>query len=282
MTRWLTPPLALLTLLLPATAQAGGWTQAEGAHYVKIWNRFISGSNGFLANGEIDELEGSYTDTSLNLYAEYGLTDDWTLVGYALPVGYAIGHQPDGASEDDRQLYVGAAWAGVRRALLSDGPIKLAVEGHYGYTPSLGEEAVASGVVAGEPYVYVPAVESHRLDGELQLGYGLSGGMWLSLSGGYRQLFSDAELDPVVYGFAQYGWSGEQVVVEGHLILNHPLGDVTGNNIAGSGQTRYVGLGFGLSYWFTPHVAANVGLDGAPYAASNAATPSVLVGVELR
>ncbi|MEL6182281.1 MAG: hypothetical protein AAFS10_25215 [Myxococcota bacterium] len=282
---WLLIPMgaALLLLASPSGAYAGGWTQPEGGFYLKAWSRFIAGEDGFLDNGETSALEGSYSDISLNLYGEYGLAEGWTLVGFTTPLGFASGHHPEGVDLDDSSAYIGNSWVGVRRALIGEGRLRLAVEAHYGYAPAVGDEAVASGISdEGRPYVYTPTVEAQRLDGELQVGYSLPSNMWLVAHGGYRHLFSDVDLDPVVYGFGQYGWSGESLVLDVHANLVEPLGDVTVTNVAGTGQTRYLGIGVGASYWLTPHFGANIGAEGAAYAESNAATLSLAVGVELR
>ena len=42
-----TSACGLALLLTPGLASAGGWTQPEGGHYVKVWNRFVSGERSF-------------------------------------------------------------------------------------------------------------------------------------------------------------------------------------------------------------------------------------------
>ncbi len=53
-------------------------------------------------------------------------------------------------------------------------------------------------------------------------------------------------------------------------------------NISGVGQTRYLGFGFSASAWFVPELAVTAGVDGVFYASSNAATPSIILGLESR
>jgi hypothetical protein len=108
MSRHLRPLAALIALT--GAAQAGGWTQPEGAYYAKVWGRLLKGGKGYLANGESAELflrppggeavEAPFLDTSLNVYAEYGLLDGTTLLASAVPYGRA-------KVEDEVAHYVG-------------------------------------------------------------------------------------------------------------------------------------------------------------------------------
>ena len=105
---------------------------------------------------------------------------------------------------------------------------------------------------------------------------------WLTASVGLRG-FSEDELDPVVFGFGQLGWQvADSMTLDFRLMLHEVLGDIDVINVSGAGQTRYLGIGLGYSYWFTDAVAVNVGFEGVAYAASNAATPSLLFGIESR
>jgi hypothetical protein len=259
--------------LASATAWAGAWTQPEGALYAKAWARFLAGENGYFADGEPQELGGRFTDLSLSLYAEYGLTPDWTLVLHSTPAGTA---SFEGA---DQTFYVGPTRLGVRRALLT-GPLKVAVEAHYGYAPPIGDEAIVTGTVADQAWFYAPTVETHMADAELQLGYGFSWG-WASLSAGGRW-YSAEGLDPALYGALQVGFQlPAGFVFDLQMLLHSPLGEVTVNNVSGAGQTRYTGFALGLSWWFDEQWGINLGASGAGAEANAAAIPFTL-GVEHR
>lgn len=267
---------ALLGVLLVAgEARAGGWTQAEGAWYVKAWGRLLSGGRGFVGDGANEALGRDFTDQAFNLYGEYGLLPDTTLVVQATPFGRA-------AVGDASTLYIGPLGLGARQRLYA-GAVQLAVEGRYFYQPDVGEEVLARGVAGGDAWVYVPTVETHRFDAEVQLGAGLPAGLWLSAAAGLRAHTRDA-LDPAVIGLAQLGWSSSfGLVAELHGTLYEPLGDVEPPfNVAGTGQTRYVGLGLGLSYWFHPSWAVSLGADSAPFAVANAAAAPLTLGIEHR
>jgi len=58
--------------------------------------------------------------------------------------------------------------------------------------------------------------------------------------------------------------------------------EVIVTNTAGAGQTRYLGFGLTASWWFIPQLAALIIFDGVFYAESNAATPSLGIGLESR
>jgi hypothetical protein len=265
--------LGVLLGTMPA-AQAAGWTQAEGAFYAKAWSRAIMGSGMITAQGENVKLGDAYRDVGLNLYGEYGLTSALTLVGFAQPFGIA------GFGEGDNQTYVGALGGGVRlgHAL---GRLQLAAELRYGYAPDVGTDPVGVGVAEDVPFVLVPTVNTHRVDAELQAGMGLPFGWW-SASAGVRT-FSAEGLDPTIIGFAQLGWQiNPRWVLDLHLNLNQPTGDVVITNVLGAGQTAYLGVGVSATWWFVDQLGLHLGVEGVARAESNAATPSLTLGLEAR
>ena len=262
-----------LLALCPSVALAAGWTQPEGAAYAKLSYRGLFGSGVFGADGEIFEMPDGYTDHAVNLYAELGLRDDLTLIVLSNPFGYA-------ASGDESTTYVGRTAIGLR-AGGAFGNTRIAVEGRFGFAPDIGETSVASGVVGDQAYTYVPTVQTQSYTGELQVGQPLSFG-WLAVSAGVRG-FSREGLDPAIIGFGQLGWNmNDTMTLDMHLNLHEVLGDVEVTNVAGAGQTRYLGIGFGYSWWFSKSVAFNAAFEGVAYAESNAATPSLNVGFEYR
>ena len=264
--------LSFTLLMLPRYAQAGAWVQDPGAHYAKVWTRGLIGNGVYLASGDRDTTDPSYLDVNLNGYFEYGLLENLTIVGFGSPAGYA--------NATRSVFYVGDLAGGARFGILR-GPIHLAFEGHYGYAGAVGEEDILDGGGSPAGVVYVPVVETHHVDGEVQLGTGW-GRHWVTSHAGFRFLTA-SQLDHVLYGMAQYGYAFENgVTFDVHVSLNYPLGFVTLTNVSGAGQTRYVGFGFGLSYALSDQWALLAGIDGAAYAASNAATPALVLGFEHR
>ncbi len=258
-------------LLWASVAQAGAWTQEEGNGYAKVWGRALLGSAAYFADGEVRDLDDSFTDLTLNLYGEYGVADGWTLLAAGAPLGFA-------SSAGESTLYSEGGVLGVRRRILG-GSVPLAFEARYGYRPGVGEKVLVAGQVEGNPYAYIPTVESHTADGELQIGMGTSWG-WVTGSFGAR-FYSRERIDPTLLGNFQIGTRvGSSVVLDFHVFMHEPLGDVEVTEITGAGQTRYLGLGFGGSWWFVEDWGVNLGLDGVVYAASNAATPSIMLGLE--
>lgn len=265
--------LTALCILAPAVVQAGGWTQPAGSAYAKLWYRGIMGSGVFDTEGGTFEAPERYADHGVNLYAEVGLIDWLTLVVHTNPFGSA-------SYGDESTTYVGRTNAGLR-AGTGFGDTKLAIEVQYGFAPETGEEVIGTGVVDNKAFVYLPTVGTQSYSGELQVGHPLSFG-WLSASAGVRG-FSEDGLDPAIIGFGQIGWNvNRSMVLDFHLNLHEVLGDVDVINIAGAGQTRYLGFGLGYSWWFADSLGLNLGFEGVAYAASNAATPSLLFGLEYR
>jgi site-specific recombinase len=89
--------------------------------------------------------------------------------------------------------------------------------------------------------------------------------------------------DVVLVGTAQVGWKPlDALTLDLHLPYNITLADYAENNVSGAGNTDYVGLGLGASWWFTSAFGVNLGFDAVVFAQANAATPSITAGVEWR
>lgn len=269
----------LCAALCSGAAVAGGWTQAEGGLYAKLTGRVVSGDSGYLHDGTGEALGGELLDSQVQLYAEYGATEDLTLVCALVPHGYATFEEEREGVSGGRTHYVGPLGVGARYGLVTDGPVRVAVEGGYAWQPPVGDGALARGEAPG--FRYEPTVSGHRVNGELQAGVGLPWGSWASLSGGWTQLVADG-VDPAFTGFGQVGVSRWGVALEAHVTAHLPVGDVTADDVAGTRQTRYVGRGFSVSYWFVESFALHLGVDGVFFAESNLRAAPYLFGVEHR
>ncbi len=265
--------------LCAAPALAGGWTQPEGGLYAKLTDRLVSGSGGYLSDGSGEDLGGDYVDTQVQLYAEYGATADLTLVAHLVPYGYADFEAKADGVEGGRTHYVGPLDVGARYGLLTEGALRVAVEARYAWQPPVGDGVLARG--RDPVFEYEPTVAGHRFTGELQAGAGLPWGFWVALSGGWTQLVVN-ETDPAFTAFGQLGVSRWGVVLEGHVAAHLPTGDVTRNDVAGTRQTRYVGRGFSVSYWFVESFAMSFGRDGVFLVESNLRSAPYLFGIEHR
>lgn len=264
--------LLSLVLALPGPALAG-WTQPAGGTYLKLWDRVLIGSRAFTAEGDQIDLGQRYQDHALKLYLEHGLTDRITAIVDATPLGIA-------SFGESTTAYAGMIALGLRLGL-AQGPVPFALEVRYGYAPPLGDRPLAEGEVEGQAYRYQPAIERHLGAAELQLGWSWSW-LWTKASAGTSFVAGDG-LDPWFEAGIRAGFSTE-VGISGDLgvLLHAPFRDPRVIDVTGVGNTRYVGLNAGVSYAVTEHFAVRVDLGLAPYAESNAATPSLGVGVELR
>ena len=269
--------LAVAMLLASPGARAGGWTQPEGAHYLKVWTRTLLGQVGdgqvFFADGELRKIADDYEDHALNVYGELGLTDAWTLILAATPAGRA-------SVGDRRATYIGQLGAGIRRALAT-GDLKVAAEARYRWAPDVGAKVLASGLAEGRPWLYQATVPSHFLEAELQLGHGLPWG-WVAANAGFAQATSE-DIGGAIKAGGQLGYSGPAGLV-GDLRLGvvEPVDDIDATNASGAGRSRYLGVGLGLSWWFSKRWAVSLGVGSALYAASNAGTLSLELGLEHR
>lgn len=256
-----------------ASEAHAGWLQPPGGHYLKLWDRSLVGEKVFDLSGDVTALPEAYQDHALGLYAEYGATRTLTLVLEATPLGFA-------KSGDRSAVYVGPAWLGLRFAL-SDGALPLALDVAYGYSAPVGDQILSSGTVSGSDYLVRPTFEQHLARAELSLGWSL-GMTWLRGSAG--AIFSSADdVDPVLRARVAAGLVtdfGLGASLTG--TLHAPTRDPRVVDVLGLGNTRYLGLDLGVSWWLGEHVGVNAGLGLAPSARSNAATPAISLGVEIR
>ncbi len=271
-----------LAASLPASPARAAWTQPEGRCYAKLWARGIFGSGAYLSTGLRDDRQGivDYQDVQGSFYVECGLHRRFTAILRGVPIGYA------NAGRDT--AYVGPLGLGLRFDPIADGgPWRFALQASYDYAPPVGDAVLFDEVGASPRVFYRPALENHagQLDVQLGRGFGISDDVsgWFAGFVGAR-LNSGAGMDHalvanVQVGFTFWGW----LQLEAHLPFYEPFGQpVVETNIAGVGQTRYFGFGFSASFWVIEQLGINVGLDGVFYASSNAATPSLVLGLESR
>ncbi len=267
--------LWVAALMLAADhASAAGWNQREGASYFKLTNRTLVGDGIIRTDGEVEDLPAKFQDHLVSFYLEHGLTRDLTLVVSGSPFGYT---RYDGRST----VYAGPFFGGLRHPLTSKF-IHTAVEAHVGFRPPASDDVWASGRLASGPtFVYRPMVASAFADIELQAGMKHPLG-WASLTAGARYFSNDA-LRPAAYGNLQLGFETTfGLVADLHANFLHHIGEIDVENVLGTGQTRYLGIGATLSYWFTRRFALTASFEGVAYAKANAASPSLVFGIELR
>ncbi|MEL7370786.1 MAG: hypothetical protein AAFN74_17835 [Myxococcota bacterium] len=260
-------------------AFAGGWTQAKGAYYVKVWDRTLIGREVFVTERTTARLQDSFQDHQINVYAEYGLTEDFTLTLNGTGLGLAI-------FGDEQRLYSGGGALGLRYGL-AKGNLPIAVEVQLGARPSSGSLATGSvefnrsGAIETELFDAAPSVGTGHGSLELQGGFGLPF-LWMAGSAGLRG-FTNGQLKPAFYIKTQIGWiSAFGLVLDLHMNWYHATGAIGPINVYGAAQTRYLGFGLGASYWLTEHIGINAGFDGVFFATANAATPALLLGMEFK
>ncbi len=266
--------LALLATLA-APVHAGAWTQEQGSAYGKVVGRFLVGDEAFDLEGNHIQV-APYRDANLAVYAEYGVTGRWTALVTSTPVGACIYGNAAGA-------YMGPAAAGLRYGV-HDGPTRVAVEGRLGKAQAFDGGDLARENTSGEGpegVSFIPAIATTFLDGEVQVGRGWRR-FWGVGSLGLRW-HSNPDLSSVVIGFWQAGANlPASFVVDVHGTVWLPTEPVRSINVYGVGQTAYLGVGLAASWWFTERVGVHVGGEGVFYAVANAATPTLIIGLEAR
>ncbi|GEM_PF-3397647 len=267
-----------LTLISLAHA---GWTQPAGHHYVKVGGRAIPGSlTAPATKASPPELRGGvglelerYLDLAFEVYGEYGLTDTWTGVVKAMPLGWSkLG--------DNRTLYTGPIQFGLRRALLQ-GRHNVSLQADLGYTPNVGDVDLMDAplVVDGVSYKYIPAESGAHAD--LILGYGTAfKDFWFKAELGASS-WSNPRIDPAILGEVQIGhvgrWGNRWMLA---LPFREHLGSQPVDNLAGGGQSEYLAIRVDYTVTFGDGFGVNSAMHLAAYVAGNEATGVVPVYLE--
>ena len=270
-------------------ARAQAWTQPREHAYLKLSHGRATASEQYRFDGEVapyaDDVDGdAFFDRSVYLYAEYGLTDDLTLVAL---VPYKRLRVQDAAFEQASEGF-GSIQVGLRISLEDN--LGIAGERH----------AVAANVSASVPTGYTrnfaPSVGSGQVDVQALFSYGAS--LWPVLPGyaqaalGYRYRsalyafseaidcedsaavtcipdtepkFDDELLFSGEFGLSAGRWALVQVLAQGVWSNKPPNAETTfspRNPIptrqryikAGGGLTLYPfrALGLGVQVFFTP------------------------------
>ncbi|MEZ4464332.1 MAG: hypothetical protein R3F43_07400 [bacterium] len=71
------------------------------------------------------------------------------------------------------------------------------------------------------------------------------------MSGGVR-VSGRTGIDPPSWAARRSAGRPPTPQLDFHLNLHEPMGEVEVTNVTGAGQTRYLGFGVGVSWWFSP------------------------------
>jgi len=261
----------LLVLVLGATPAHAGWVQAPGAYYLKLWDQMLIGGQVFARDGTKLELPESYQDHALRLYFEYGVDEALTVIVRGTPLGLA-------SYGGEATAYSGLMGVGLRAALIR-GELPIALELGYGWGPPLGKAPLAEGQVEGRRFVYRPTFEQHVGQVELQIGWAFSA-LWMKAAGGLV-VSSGEGIDPAAEASFRLGTSTSfGLEADAGVVVHAPFADPRFIDVTGVGNTRYVGVALGVGYWITNSLGVRLDLGLAPFAESNAATPSIGVGIQ--
>lgn len=118
--------MIMVTLLLPAAAQAGPWVPDPGSGYFKAWARWLPGMGYHDADGENQDYAG-YHEVGLNFYLEVGVIKSLAVwVHCPLLQVYLVSDLH--TDTIDPHVHPGDPSFGVRWGALRGGPVVLALE----------------------------------------------------------------------------------------------------------------------------------------------------------
>lgn len=270
-----------LALWPTSQAQAGAWSQEQGQCYAKVWARAIVGSGAFETDGGTRGDIADYADVSAQIYAECGLHPQLTAIVFGAPFGWA-------SAGSESAVYMGPIGVGLRfEPYWSTGATRFALQAAYSFAPPVGDDVLFEEAGADPRVFYQAALENHYGEIQALLGHGFSisrkVSAWFSGGAGVR-INSAGSMSPAIVASLQLGFTFyERFQLEVHVPVYEPFArGVTETNISGVGQTRYIGWGLGASFWIADSFALTAGFEGAALASSNAATPSLIFGIESR
>lgn len=118
---WMSTTMMAATLVVAGAsvpALAGGWPQPKGEGQVIVTGIYSQARDRFDLSGDLDGSQLRYDKIELSAFAEYGLTERWTLM--AKPVvraswvnaPYGVDNSGGGASELGVRYFFGEPWRG--------------------------------------------------------------------------------------------------------------------------------------------------------------------------
>ncbi|RDY59934.1 hypothetical protein [Flagellimonas nanhaiensis] len=278
-------PLVLFVFLVSSHLSFGQWTRKAGDGYYKLSAWYLEADQHFSDTGEI-EPNTTRSQFNINLYAEYGLTDRWNLIGY-IPF-FARAHQDDVFSgitnepiaEGESVNSIGDIDLGVTYGIIKKDALAVSATLLFGI-PSGNDSGGIDGtfqtgdgefnqllkVDAGTPF----NIGNHPSYAKTYLGFN-----------NRTQDFSDelrvgAELG--IQFFNSLWVAGKLDVVQslqnGSLNVQNDQGSLFANNI------EFVGLSFEAAYYITPKLGVSATYGTALDGRIIYADPSFAVGVFL-
>jgi hypothetical protein len=88
----------IVLLCITSEIFAGAWTQKKSKGYFQIGSQFVSADMAYNSNGDKFDIP-KFSDVTLNLYGEFGLTDNLTLLAN-LPFFRSLQSDPDSGSTE--------------------------------------------------------------------------------------------------------------------------------------------------------------------------------------
>ncbi|MDC6366377.1 MULTISPECIES: hypothetical protein [Flavobacteriaceae] len=277
--------LILVAILITCHFSYGQWTRKTGDGYYKLSAWYLEADEHYTDTGGI-EPNATRGQFNANLYAEYGVTDRWNLVGY-IPF-FARSYQNDIFSRTTNELITEG------EAVNSIGDIDLGVT--YGIIQK-EKLAVSATLLFGIP----SGNDSGGSDGSYQTGDGefnqlvkVAAGIPFKIANnstyaktylGFNnrtQNFSDelrvgAELG--MQFFNSLWLAGKLDIIQslqnGSLSAQNNQGSIFANNV------EFVGLGFEAAYYITPKLGISATYGAALDGRIIYADPSYAVGVFL-
>jgi hypothetical protein len=276
---------SLVAFLILSNLSFGQWTRESGNGYYKLSAWYLEADQHYTDTGAI-EPNATRGQFNINLYAEYGLTDRWNLVGY-IPF-FSRTYQNDIFSRTTNELItegesvnsIGDIDLGVTYGLLQSEKLALSATLLLGlptgndsggsdgsYQTGDGEFNQMLRVAAGSPFTFakLPAYakvyvgfnnRTQNFSDEFRTGAEL--GMQF-----FKKLWIAGKLDVV------------QSLQNGALSAQNNQGSIFANNV------EFIGLGAEAAYYFTQKFGVSAAYGGAVDGRIIYADPSFAVGVFL-
>lgn len=271
-----------LIIFSASSAFAGGWTQKRGEGFYKLGFQYIRATNYYEPSGNRVRIT-PLADYTTSLYAEYGIEDWLTLVGYVpfyhhVTLDRVVGRQSGMVYFDgDKASGFADPDIGVRIALVRNSPIVLAAA--IGFGVPIGDAKQPNGLLSG--------------DGEFNQAISFEAGhsfyplpMYATASVGFNNRtrgFSDEFLYAAQFGYTFNNLLTVAVNARGVESLRNGDDAVTGgmSGIYTNNQS-YLELGGEVSYRITQAYGVSFGAYTATRGRNALSAPKFTAGVSLK
>jgi hypothetical protein len=262
----------IILLIVVSLSFAGGWTQKQKSGFFKLETRYLKASKSYNSLGKkvaIQTIKQYYT----SLYGEYGITDQFTLIGKipfnSLTTNHQITEHGTRFREGSKNSTLSDIAVGFRYGLDQDGSFVYSVFGEA-ELPT-GDNENLNGLLTGD------GETNYKVGLEVGASFGVNG--YLTSSLGYN-LRNSGFMNELMFNF-EYGYNvTSSLLVAGKIRGLYPSSDLKENTVNQVfQQSEFTALIIEANYSLNKNMGISAAYETATGVKNNFAAPIMSLGV---